>query len=96
MRRIINTLGCGTIKKDSHGMRNVSVRNKAELQNIIVPFFTKYTINTEKHRDFMHFASGLSILYENKGKGLKNLTLEHREHLDFCVSQMNKNRYSPA
>jgi hypothetical protein len=28
----------------------------------------------------------VSILYENKGKGFKNLTQEQREHLDFCIS----------
>lgn len=96
LHRIIKTLGCGGIKKDSYGMRNVFVRNKEELQKIIVPFFTKYGINTEKHGDFVHFASAVSILYNNKGKGLKNLTQEQREHLDFCISQMNKNRYSPS
>jgi hypothetical protein len=73
----------------------LGVRNKEELQKIIVPFFTKYNINTEKHRDFLNFAFAVSILYKNKGKGLKNLTQEQREHLDFCISQMNKNRYSP-
>jgi hypothetical protein len=72
----------------------VSVRNKEELQKIIVPFFTKYDINTEKRRDFLNFASAVSMLYKNKGKGLKNLTQEQRKHLDFCISQMNKNRYS--
>jgi hypothetical protein len=92
--RIIKTLGCGGITKDSHGMRQVSVRNKEELQKIIVPFFTKYDINTEKRRDFLNFASAVSMLYKNKGKGLKNLTQEQRKHLDFCISQMNKNRYS--
>lgn len=45
---------------------------------------------------FLNFALAVSILYKNKGKGLKNLTQEQREHLDFFISQMNKNRYSGA
>jgi hypothetical protein len=75
-------------------MRHVSVRNKEELQKIIVPFFTKYNIHTEKRKDFLNFAFAVSILYKNKGKGLQNLTQEQREHLDFFMSQMNKKRYS--
>ena len=93
--RIIKTLGCGAIKKDSYGMRHVSVRNKEDLQKIIVPFFTKSNINTEKHSDFNQFKTAVSILYANKGKGLKNLTIEQRKQLDYCISVMNKNRYSP-
>jgi LAGLIDADG endonuclease len=77
-------------------MYYLSVRNKEDLQLKIIPFFTQYSINSEKHSDFIHFASAVSILYANKGKGLKNLTPEQREHLDFCISQMNKNRYSPS
>jgi len=96
LSRIILTLDCGNIKTDSSGMQYLSVRNKEDLQLKIIPFFTKYSINSEKHSDFIHFSSAVSILYENKGKGLKNLTQEQREHLDFCISQMNKNRYSPS
>lgn len=95
LNRIIKTLGCGSIKKDNNGMRHISVRNKLELYTIIVPFFTKYLINTEKAKDFDLFSIAVSILYANKGKGLKNLTEEHIKQLDCCISSMNKNRYSP-
>jgi hypothetical protein len=90
-------------------MHYLSVRNKEDLQLKIIPFFTQYSINSEKHSDFLHFVSAVSIRfffssdtelikrkYKNKGKGLKHLTQEQREHLDFCISQMNKNRYSPS
>ena len=100
------TLGCGSLKKDSHGMLQVSVRNKkelplvvlplwVELQEIIVPFFSKYLINTEKAKDFKDFSTSVSILYANKSKGLKNLTPEQIKQLDYCISSMNKNRYNP-
>lgn len=74
-------------------MNYLSVRNKDELQNKIVPFFTKFPINSEKHVDFLYFKSAVSILYANKGKGLKTLTEKECEDLDFCISKMNKNRY---
>jgi hypothetical protein len=52
-------------------MRQVSVRNKKELLVKIVPFFSKYLINTEKAKDFQNFSTAVLILYANKGKGLK-------------------------
>lgn len=58
------TLGCGSLKKYTHGMRQVYVRNKKQLQEIIVPFFSKYLINTEKAKDFKDFSTAVSILYE--------------------------------
>jgi hypothetical protein len=87
------TLDCGKIKTDHSGMHYLSVRNKEELQIKIIPFFSQYPLNSGKHQDFLHFKSAVSILYTNKGKGLKNLTEEQRVHLDFCISKMNKNRY---
>jgi hypothetical protein len=75
-------------------MHYLAVRNKEELQNKIVPFFSLYPLNSGKHQDFLHFKSAVSILYANKGKGLKSLTEEQRNHLNFCISNMNKNRYA--
>ena len=38
--RIIKTLGCGNISSGSNNMKYLSVRNKKEFFNIIIPFFT--------------------------------------------------------
>lgn len=43
--RIIETLTCGTIKKDSKDMRYISVRNNKELYGVILPFFQTYYLN---------------------------------------------------
>lgn len=75
-------------------MRQVSVRNKKQLQDIIVTFFSKYLINTEKAKYFKYFSTAVSILYANKGKGLKNLTIEQIKLLDYCISSMNRKRYN--
>ena len=65
--RIIKILGCGSIKKIVTGCAIFMHEIKKELagyayyKKIIVPFFTKYDIHTEKRRDFLNFASGVSI-----------------------------------
>ena len=73
LNRMIEVLGCGNIKSDSSDMRYLVVINKKEIYNNILPFFSKYTINSEKHKDFMNFEIAVSILYNNLGKGFNNL-----------------------
>ena len=48
---MIEVLGCGNIKSDSSDMRYLVVRNKQEIYDNILPFFSKYNINSEKHKD---------------------------------------------
>lgn len=93
LNRIIKTLGCGNIKSDLNDMRSLSVRNKKDLFNIIIPFFTQYDINTNKSQDFYYFVIAMSILYNNLGKGFKNLTQDNINKLEHCINSMNKNRY---
>jgi len=76
-------------------MKYLTVRNKKDLFNIIVPFFTQHNINTEKYKDFHYFSVAVSILYDNLGKGFNNLTEDSVNQLEHCINSMNKNRYSP-
>lgn len=94
LNRIIEVLGCGNIKSDSSNMRYISVRNKKELYNNIIPFFTKYSINSGKHKDFMNFVVAVTILYNNLGKGFDNLSKNNIDTLENCINSMNKNRYN--
>ena len=94
LNRMILTLGCGTIKPGSKGMKYLTVRNKKELYNLIIPFFIKHNINSEKHKDFVNFTMAVTILYNNLGKGLHNLSKDDINKLDYCINSMNKNRYS--
>jgi hypothetical protein len=91
---MIEVLGCGNIKSDSSDMRYLVVRNKKELYNNIIPFFTKYNINSEKHKDFMNFVIAVTILYNNLGKGFDNLSADSINKLEHCINSMNKNRYN--
>lgn len=78
-----NKLTCGQIHVLKDGMCNLSVRNKAELANIIV------SLNVEKQEDFLQFNIAVLILKinqkKNLGKGLSNLSLEDRQILDLCI-----------
>ena len=91
--RMIEVLGCGTIKSDSSDMKYLVVRNKKELCENIIPFFSEYNINIEIHKDFMYFSTAVTILYNNLGKGFKNLSTENINKLEHCINSMNKNRY---
>lgn len=93
LNRIIKTLGCGNISSGSNNMKYLSVINKKELFNIIIPFFTKHKINTEKSQDFYYFSIAISILHDNLVKGFKNLTQNNINQLEHCINSMNKNRY---
>lgn len=95
LEKMRNKLTCGQIHVLKDGMCNLSVRNKTELANIILPFFEKYPLNVEKQEDFLQFRIAVLILRKNLGKGLSNLSLEDRQTLDLCISKMNRNRYSP-
>jgi hypothetical protein len=92
---MIKTLGCGKIRAGSSDMRYLTVRNKQELHDIILPFFTKYNINSEKYKDFINFSVALVILYNNLGKGFDNLSQNNINKLEHCINSMNKNRYNP-
>ncbi len=92
---MIKTLGCGKIRAGTSDMRYLTVRNKKELHDIILPFFTKYNISSEKHKDFINFYVALVILYNNLGKGFDNLSQNNINELEHCINSMNKNRYNP-
>ena len=64
------------------------------MYNNIIPFFTKYNINSEKHKDFMNFVIAVTILYNNLGKGFDNLSGDSINKLEHCINSMNKNRYN--
>lgn len=94
LKSMRDQLGCGKVHILKDGMCNLSVRNKCELTDIIIPFFDKYQLNVQKKLDFLQFKKALLILRKNLGKGLSNLSLEDRQILDLCISKMNRNRYS--
>jgi hypothetical protein len=55
-------------------MMGKKAKKKKQLFNIIIPFFTKHSINNEKSPDFYNFNLAVTILYNNLGKGFHNLS----------------------
>jgi len=42
----------------------------------------------------MYFVTAVTILYNNLGKGLNNLSLDNINKLEYCIKSMNKNIYN--
>jgi len=53
-------LKCGGIHKNGKNMRAFQVSNKNHIQNIIIPFFTKNPLLTQKKQDFLLFADSFN------------------------------------
>ena len=69
LKRIISTLGCGTLVKPT-GDRDrytVSVANISDIVNIIIPLFEECPIYGAKYQDFLDFCKAGDIYYKRKG-----------------------------
>ncbi|KAF2135054.1 uncharacterized protein K452DRAFT_212836, partial [Aplosporella prunicola CBS 121167] len=57
LKRIIDSMGCGTIVKPSgdRDRYSISVANTLDLVNIVIPLFEKYPLYGAKHSDFFGF-----------------------------------------
>ena len=89
LKRIIESMGCGTIVKPSSGRDryNISVANISDLVNIVIPLFETNPIYGAKHKDFLDFCKGVYII-----KNKKHLTSEGLNELKDLVYQMNTYR----
>ena len=57
LKRIIESLGCGTIVKPSgdRDRYSISVANISDLVNIVIPLFENHPLSGAKHKDFLDF-----------------------------------------
>lgn len=57
LKRIIESMGCGTIVKPSkdRDRYSISVANISDLVNIVIPLFEKHPIYGAKYKDFFDF-----------------------------------------
>jgi len=73
------------------------VSDITSLNNIIIPHFEKYTLITNKYKDFLIFKQIVSLMSENKHttlEGLKEI-LEHRASLNWGLSK-NLKEFFPS
>jgi hypothetical protein len=66
LRKIKNTLNCGSINFARGDQARYSVQDIENLYNIIIPFFRKYPLSGKKKKDFELWAEAIEIIYRNK------------------------------
>lgn len=53
-------LKCGNVHKAGNNMMAFQVSDKKSIENIIIPFFKKYPLQTEKRKDFYKFVDSVN------------------------------------
>jgi len=62
MERIVTYLGCGSVKKRNNDAVDLKLNNFEILNNIIIPFFLKYPLQSAKQSDFVSFVKAADII----------------------------------
>jgi hypothetical protein len=86
---IAEYFGCGIVKPNDKAKTKYQylVRNQSDLTKIIIPFFDKYSLITQKYLDYLDFKQVLEIM--NKGE---HLTEDGLIKIRKIKSGMNRNR----
>lgn len=97
LKRIIDSMGCGTIVKPSGGRDRYTISfgsfvedttaNISDLVQIVIPLFENYPLYGAKHFDFLDFCKGVSII-----KNKEHLTPEGLKLLKDLAYAMNTYR----
>lgn len=84
-------LGVGSVTKDNN-KGQFFIRDRKQIENIILPIFNKYTLLTSKYFDYVRFKKALYILNET------NINKEERykELMKLKNSKKDENYLSPA
>jgi len=83
-------LKCGNVIKEKSGMCELGVYSMLDLNNIIIPFFKKYKLETSKEIDFFYFCEIVDVF--NKKGYKKRWILEDVEKIRFLTLKMNNYR----
>lgn len=87
MERIVTYWGCGSVKKRNTDTVDFKLNKSELLNNIIIPFFKKYPLQSAKKLDFQSFIEGASII---KSKPSRQWTAEQFNKIKNIKSNMNK------
>lgn len=71
LRKIQNSLNCGRLHFVGENKIRYSVQDIDNLYNKVVPFFKKNYFSGNKKQDFGLWAKAIEILFQNKGKTIK-------------------------
>jgi hypothetical protein len=88
MEEIKSTLGCGFITiNESSSVIRFAVTKLSDIQNIIIPFFDKYSLMGDKVRNFEDFKKVSNLITKKS-----HLTKEGLDKILTIKSNMNFNR----
>lgn len=93
LEKLQNSLGCGqiyTLNYERYGWRphvKYAVKNHADIQSKIIPFFKEYSLQGKKRRDFDFFCQAANIFSKNE-----HLTQRGIERLRLIQGKMNLRR----
>ena len=89
LNRVIESMDCGNIVPPSsdRDRYNVSVSDRPNLMNIVIPLFEKHPIYGAKRSDFLDFAKGMRMIDNGE-----HLTPEGLKTLQDIAHSMNEGR----
>jgi len=90
LRKIQNTLNCGSINFARGDQVRYSVQKIDSLYNVIIPFFKKHPLSGKKKKDFELWAEAVEIIYRNKGKFISKWNKEDFLHIIEIQKSMQK------
>jgi hypothetical protein len=87
MERIVTYLGCGSVKKRNTDAVDFKLNKFEILNDLIIPFFLKYPLQSSKQSDFQSFVEATSVI---KSKSSRSWTEEQFNNIKNIQSIMNK------
>ena len=89
---IKNYLNCGYIIKRKTKMHSFRVNSIKDIQNIIIPHFSKYSLLTNKNKSFLMFKQLLNIT-EGKWVNIKDIKIKEIIDLVYDMNPSGKRKY---
>ena len=87
MERIVTFFDCGSVKKRNTDAVDFKLNKFELLENIIIPFFQKYPLQSAKVLDFLSFVEAMNVI---KSKKTRQWTAEQFDKIKNIQSNMNK------
>ena len=87
MERIVTYLDCGSVKKRNTDTVDFKLNKFEILNNIIIPFFQNYPLQSAKYLDYLSFVEAASII---QNKPARQWTAEQFNNIKNIQSKMNK------
>lgn len=84
LHKLKTFFGCWVVRINHDTRYELRIRSITHLQDIVIPFFQKYSLQTKKKHDFIKFATIVSLMNQ-----WKHLTVLWIEDIKKIASSMN-------